>query len=592
MAGAADGMEMCAHCDAELPKGALFCAGCGSSTGPGRATGPVLAGFTILRMLGQGGAAVVYLARQESLDREVAVKVLRRDVEEPRVWRDFRREARTIARLSGHPHVVTVFTAGRSQAGQPFLVTEYLARGSLGDVIDDDGPIPPANVARVGVAVADALSAAHGLGILHRDVKPGNVLLDHDGRVKLGDFGIARLLAGQSVTTTDVVAFTPEHVAPEILRGEPDGPWSDVYGVASTLSTALVGEPLFSRRPDERVEALLSRKLMGPPPLLPPSVPAVLAGPITRALDSDPARRPSLGELRRELAAAANALGVAVAPPPPLPASAATVRADVPSLGGTAAGPVEPREPLIGPLRHTRLRLLIPALLAALVLAVVAVGVLGRDNGGDASSATTDPVVAPVTSESDVSSAPTSRPPRTTVTSSTQPSAAPATDPPATTAPTTNAPPTTRGAPTTTAAPTTTTAPPTTTAAPTTTAPAPTTTSAPPAAPQALASAAEVETFVRSYYQAVAAGDYQASWPQLAPEFQSGTAVSFDYYVGFWEDNDVEVGVVTFIEAAPDRAIVDVDFRWNGSSTVVTERFTLRPGDGGELLIAAQDTLD
>ena len=118
------------------------------------------------------------------------------------------------------------------------------------------------DIATIGVAVAGALAAAHDLGILHRDVKPGNVLLAHDGRIKLGDFGIARLLVGQSAATTDQIAFTPEHVAPEILRNEPEGPWSDVYGLASTLATALVGLPPLQQRPNERMDAFLSRKVL------------------------------------------------------------------------------------------------------------------------------------------------------------------------------------------------------------------------------------------------------------------------------------------------------------------------------------------
>lgn len=207
----------------------------------------MLAGYTILRVIGQGGAAIVYLAQQESLDRQVAIKVLRRDVDETKVWERFRREAQTIARLSGHPNVVTVYTAGRSVAGEPYLVTEYLDRGSLGDVMAAEGPLRALAVARVGVAIADALGAAHGVGILHRDVKPGNVLLGRDGQVKLGDFGIARLRAGQSGKLTDVIAFTPEHVAPEVLRGQSDGVWSDLYGLASTLAAALIGAPLFRR---------------------------------------------------------------------------------------------------------------------------------------------------------------------------------------------------------------------------------------------------------------------------------------------------------------------------------------------------------
>ena len=296
----------CVRCHGEIPTPAAFCPHCGASQHDPIPPGPALAGYTIVRRLGSGGAADVYLARQDDLDRDVAIKVLRRDVDDPKQWRRFQREAQTIARLSSHPHVVTVHTAGRADSGQPYLVTEYLDRGSLADVVAAAGPLPPERAARVGVAVADALIAAHGLRILHRDVKPGNVLLAHDGRIKLGDFGIARLLEAQAVTITDVIAFTPEHVAPELLRNEPDGPWSDVYGLASTVASALLGRSLFRMGPEERVDAFLARKVTSPPPALPAWVPPVLARPIAAALDPDPRRRPSLSELRRDLA-----------PPPP-----------------------------------------------------------------------------------------------------------------------------------------------------------------------------------------------------------------------------------------------------------------------------------
>lgn len=96
---------------------------------------------------------------------------------------------------------------------------------------------------------------------------------------------------------------------------------------------------------------------------------------------------------------------------------------------------------------------------------------------------------------------------------------------------------------------------------------------------------------MRSYYDAVAVGNYEVSWSQLAPEFQRGKALSYEYYVGFWNDNDIEVGDVDLIDADEDRAIVNVELRWNGSTTAVTEQFTLRPGKNGELLIASQDTV-
>ena len=210
-------MAVCGQCHADLPAGALFC----PTAGPARSRGVHRVRYWPVTRSCARSARGVRRSCTSPVRRpstaSFAVKVLRRGVEDERAWRQFRREARTIARLSAHPNVVTVYTAGRSEAGHPYLVTEYLDRGSLSDVIAAEGSLPPTTVATVGVAVADALVAARGLGILHRDVKPGNVLLDRHGRVKLGDFGIARLLSGQSTTTTDVIAFTPEHVAPEIL---------------------------------------------------------------------------------------------------------------------------------------------------------------------------------------------------------------------------------------------------------------------------------------------------------------------------------------------------------------------------------------
>src|SRR6478735_5439904 len=115
---------------------------------PGRSTIPTLPGYEVIRQLGSGGAAQVYLARQRSLDRLVAVKVLRRGAgDDEATFRDFRREARTMSRLTGHPHVVTVYSAGRTDSGQPFLVTEYMDRGSLAGVVEDTGPLPPKTVA-------------------------------------------------------------------------------------------------------------------------------------------------------------------------------------------------------------------------------------------------------------------------------------------------------------------------------------------------------------------------------------------------------------------------------------------------------------
>ena len=498
----------------------------------------MLPGYEVIRTLGTGGAAQVYLARQESLDRMVAVKVLRHSAgDDDAAFRDFRREARTISRLTGHPNVVTVYSAGRTNSGQPYLVTEYMDRGSLGDVVNASGPLPPAAVAKIGVAIADALIAAHALGIHHRDVKPANVLLSRDGRIKLADFGIARLLSGQSVTTTDVFAFTPEHVAPEMLRREPDGPWSDVYGLASTLATALLGAPPVRRMPDERVDAYLTRKLIAPPPAL-PGVPDDLARVITRALDSEPSRRPTMLQFRDELAAAADGLGATVRRRQPQPAAAGSgmLTTVLPATPVTRTSPEDG-----GPNRG--LALLAVLLLGALAVVIAAVAVSARD--GDDTSET-----PPSTAVQVGTSPPASTEPPTS-------SVAPVTSVGTTVAPTT--PPSTQ---------------PATTMAPSTATPE---TSGAPSLPDA-------DEFLRDYYAAVEAADYDTSWAQLTPDFQTGKARSFEYYTSFWEANDVELRKVRTIESSDDAARVRAELRWNDRGKWSTEEFALVLQDGRWLI--------
>jgi hypothetical protein len=543
-----DAGPRCGRCHTPVAADDAFCPECGLSLRPSLD----LPGFSAVRLLGSGGAADVFLARQDELDREVAVKLLRSGIDDERSWRAFSHEARTVAKLSGHPNVVAVYTAGSTASGRHYLVTEYLDQGSLDDVIAADGPLPPAIVARIGVAIADALMAAHGLGIHHRDVKPANVLLGSGGRIKLADFGIARLLAGHSVTTTDVMAFTPEHVAPEVLRSEPDGPWSDLYGLASTLATALLGAPPLRRAPDERMETYLTRKLMAPPPDLPADVPVELAAPIEAALAPRPDDRPPLPKFRAAMADAVRRLGLAGAGSQPTQA--------FPAHPAVVAPPVGPPTPLLDRRRLvTERRRGRVALLALITLGLVGGAVAAMVLGGDDETATgsTGPSNPASTSVSSLAPGVASTTPVTT--------AAPV----ATPAPT---------QPTPTLAPTTLTATPVT--LPPNTQPPDTRPSDP--ASDVIADADQAEAFMADYYSRVNDGDYEVTWDLLAPEFKEQRNLEYDEYVDFWNDNDIEVTDVDFVSSDAQTAIVRVELRWNGRGPRQTDEFVLRRADADE----------
>src|SRR4051812_18467219 len=254
----------------------------------------VVPGFTVLDVLHEGGSATVYLARQDDLDRLVALKVIRRRITDPTTWRAFDREVKAVAGLSGHPHVVAIYTTGRTASGEPFIVTEYADRGSLGDVVAGQGALPLGEAVAVGVGMVDGLAAAHAVGVVHGDVKPGNVLLTSTGGVKLADFGIARLLSGVPATAGRL-PYTPAHAAPEVLMGEPAREPADAYGVASTIVEALTGRPPFGTiGSNEPVTAILRTKLSTDLAPLPANVPSRLQGVLRTALTTDPQRRPRL----------------------------------------------------------------------------------------------------------------------------------------------------------------------------------------------------------------------------------------------------------------------------------------------------------
>ena len=250
-------------------------------------SGPRIAGFELLDVIGRGGFGVVHRAREVALDRIVAVKVLTADVADSRALRSFEQEAHLLARLSEHPHVVTVLQTGRTHDGRPWVAMTWLPDGSLADHLHSHGPLPSAEVADIGVRLAGALATAHLAGILHLDVKPENVLRTRYGSPELADFGIARLVGATRATASVTASLT--HAAPEVLDGAEPGPSADVYGLASTLHQLLTGRPAFEARSTAQ---LLAAVLTRPPPdLRARGVPQPLADVIATGMAKRPEDR-------------------------------------------------------------------------------------------------------------------------------------------------------------------------------------------------------------------------------------------------------------------------------------------------------------
>jgi serine/threonine protein kinase len=287
--------------------------------------------YRLSEVLGSGGMGEVWFGQDEVLDRPVAVKLVRigGDGGDDLAAR-FELEARTAARLS-HPNVVTVFDFGHCQ-GSLFLVMEPLDGGTVaGELSHHEGGLAPGRVASVGAQVADGLAAAHEHGVLHRDVKPANLLLAPDGGIKIGDFGIARFAdeAEARLTGPNQVIGTCLYLAPERVR-RPAVPASDVYGLGCVLYELLAGHPpLRAKTPIATVEQHLTAT---PEPLLEarPDIPARLAELITAMLAKDPADRPSAAQVAAELAG-------------PLRLPVARWRSRIARLAGGAAAAYRPR---------------------------------------------------------------------------------------------------------------------------------------------------------------------------------------------------------------------------------------------------------
>jgi eukaryotic-like serine/threonine-protein kinase len=260
---------------------------------------PTVPGLTGLAVLARGGYATVYRATQESVGRDVAVKVENRTLENDRDRRRFLREARAAGRMSSHPHVVDLFDAGVTAEGHPYLIME-LCEGSYAERMRTE-PLSPAEVRDVGMKIADALADAHSLGVLHRDVKPANLLTTRFGEPALADFGLAILAESRDVSIT-LDVLTPAYAPPEMFRHAPPSPSADVYALCATLYALLNGKP--PRWRDERMPSLVSLVDMFAQPIPDlPGVPPELLALLRAGMANDEHVRPTAIQLRDALQA-------------------------------------------------------------------------------------------------------------------------------------------------------------------------------------------------------------------------------------------------------------------------------------------------
>jgi len=232
-------------------------------------TRTVIAGrYRLIEEIGAGGMGTVWRARDEMLGREVAVKeVVLPDGLTPDQRAEYHartmREARTTAALN-HPNVVKIYDVVRVDE-HPFIVMEYVPSRSLHDLVTESGPLSPARTAQIGVAVLDALTAAHRAGVLHRDVKPGNVLIGHDGRVVLTDFGLATFDGRSDLTRPGLVLGSPQFVAPERARDGSSTPEADLWSLGATLYAAVEGRSPYERSTAMATLTALATSLPDPP---------------------------------------------------------------------------------------------------------------------------------------------------------------------------------------------------------------------------------------------------------------------------------------------------------------------------------------
>ncbi|WP_232664359.1 serine/threonine-protein kinase [Pseudonocardia sp. TRM90224] len=381
--------------------------------------------------IGAGAMGAVWRGTDELLNRTVAVKELLAAAAPPTVAggdaleesrQRILREGRIGARLQ-HPHVISMFDVVVHD-DRPWLVMEYLPSKSLSAVIAEKGPLSPSEAAKIGRDVADGLAAAHLAGVVHRDIKPGNVLIGEDGRVKLTDFGVSRAVDDVQLTRTGLIAGTPAFLSPEVAQGRTPTSASDVFALGATLYATVEGTPPFGL--DDNAYALLHKVATGYVP--PPKHAGQLTGIIMRLLSADPEDRPSAAQARDALAALDGGSpiqlggGTALLDPDGGPPTMADVP-PTPPARPAAAGPVPAgRPPAPAATRRRRRTMLLIAGVAVLALAGGATAAMLSANNNLASQGT-GTGAEPSTSAGPSAAAPPTGAPTTTAQTTAPPAA-------------------------------------------------------------------------------------------------------------------------------------------------------------------------
>jgi serine/threonine-protein kinase len=380
--------------------------------------------YRLEEIIATGGMGQVWRAVDETLERPVAVKVLRPDTaSEEGFLERFRAEAKHSAALQ-HPNIATVHDFGEG-AHSAYLVMELIDGKPLSEIIKERAPLPAEEVTDILYQAALALNAAHQAGVVHRDVKPANIVVDDEGYARLTDFGISRAIAGAQLTQTGEVLGTPHYLAPEQAQGQPAGPASDLYALAVVGYELITGNRPFAG--DSMITTALAH-VSQPAPQLPADVPDPLRTTVMAGLAKDPARRPASGEAMAEalhlpvgtvpedlVEGAESAVAPVVSgaglltPDPSVPTGAMTLSPQTPPAPASVLAP-----PRAGAMR----RWLVPG--AAVLAAVVAIVVMAISSSGQEGALT--PFVQPratVAADQDVPATPSS----TTSTTSTTPAA-------------------------------------------------------------------------------------------------------------------------------------------------------------------------